>query len=219
MTQETKVLTGIGIATAAIIVVGAFFLGGNSNSEKATPPADLNVLIRPDSHKISSPNAKVTIVEFGDFQCPACGVSYPVVKQLLSVYKNKIVFVFRQYPLSSVHKNAEVAALASEAAGGQDKFFEMYDLLFENQTKWSESQDPLNSYFVNYAKEIKLDVDKFKKDVNEKTYDAKIKKDQADGNSLGINSTPTFFINGQMQSGGLPYNQFKAKIDEVLKNK
>ena len=218
MTQETKILTGIGIVTVAIVIGGAFLIGGNSNIEKKSLPIDSKILIRPDSHKISYPDAKATLVEFGDFQCPACGASHPIVKQLLSVYKNDPTFVFRQYPLP-VHQNARIAALASEAAGAQGKFFEMENLLFDNQKDWSESKNPLNDHFINYAKEIKLDIDKFEKDVKDKKYESRINKDIADGNSLGVNSTPTFFINGVIQPGGLPYNQFKSKIDEALKAK
>ena len=218
MTQETKILTGIGIITIAIVTAGAFFLGGSSSSEKPKPPVEASILIRPDSHRISSSNSKITLVEFGDFQCPACSASHPIIKQLLSDYKNELTFVFRNYPLP-MHKNAKIAELAAEAAGAQGKFFEMENLLFENQKDWSESNKALTDHFMKYAKELELDIDKFEKDVKDKKYESKITRDKADGDSLGVNSTPTFFINGVIQPGGLPYDQFKAKIDEVLKSK
>lgn len=216
MNQEQKILTGIGIATVAIVVGAAFLVGGTKNTDMPEKPADINVLIRPDSHKTSSESAKVTLVEFGDFQCPACGASHPIVKELISNYKDDMTFVYRHYPLP-MHKNARIAALAAESAGAQGKFFEMENLLFENQKEWSEDGDPLNKFFIKYATDLGLDVKKFEADVKNKTYEKKIEKDQLDGNSVGVASTPTFFINGQIQKGGLPYDEFKAKIDKILK--
>ena len=214
MSQETKIVAAIGIITVLIIGVGAFFLGGSSSPDKPRPPADANTLVRPDSHKIGSESAKVTLVEFGDFQCPACGASHPIVKQLTEEYRGDVNFVFRNYPLP-MHKNAQKAANAAESAGAQKKFFEMHDLLFENQAEWGESNKP-EEFFEKYAKELDLDIEKFNYDIKDKKYESKIKADQTDGNALGVNSTPTFFINGVMQPGGLPYDQFKTKIDEAL---
>ncbi len=215
MSTETKILGGIGLATILIVVVGAIFMGGNSTPDKPTAPVDQKLLVKNDSQKIAAKDAKVTLVEFGDFQCPACGASHPIVKQLLNEYDGKITFVFRHFPLP-MHKNAIKAANAAEAAGEQKKFFEMHDLIYENQKEWSESKKA-DEFFEKYAGELKLDMDKFKEDVKSKKYEGKIKSDQADGNAVGVNSTPTFFINGKLQAGGLPYDQFKAKIEEALK--
>ncbi len=217
MSQEAKIFAGIGIATIIIVAVGAIFMGGSSSPDKPTPPADAKVLVRSDSHRETVPNAKVTLVEFGDYQCPACGASFPIVTQILQDYKGKINFVFRNYPLP-VHQNAMIAAEAAEAAGAQGKYFEMYQALYSNQPEWSDSKKPID-IFLKYAKNIGIDADKFKKDVEDKKYEDKIKKDQADGDSLAVNATPTFFINGQKQTGGLPYDQFKAKINDALKVK
>ncbi len=217
MSTETKILGGIGLATILIVVAGAFFMGGNPTPDKPTPPADQKLLVKNDSQKMISPDAKVTLVEFGDFQCPACGASHPIVKQLMGDYKGQVNFVFRHFPLP-MHKNAMKAANAAEAAGAQKKFFEMHDLLFENQTEWAEDNNP-EKLFEKYAQELKLDIDKFNEDVKSKKYEDKVKADQADGNAVGVNSTPTFFINGTMQAGGLPYDQFKAKIEEEMNAK
>ncbi|HVF69688.1 MAG TPA: thioredoxin domain-containing protein [Xanthomonadales bacterium] len=214
MSNETKILAGIGIATVLIVVVGAFFMGGSSTPDKPKPPVDQKLLVKGDSHKVEAKNAKVTLVEFGDFQCPACGASHPIVKQLLEEYKDDVTFVFRNYPLP-MHKNAMKAANAAEAAGAQKKFFEMHDLLFENQSEWSES-NKADGLFEKYASELDLDMDKFKEDLKSKKYEGKIKADQADGNAVGVNSTPTFYINGELQAGGLPYEQFKAKIEKAI---
>lgn len=216
MSNETKILAGLGIATLLIIVGGAFLMGGNSTPDKPKAPVDQKLLVKADSHKIGTESAKVTLVEFGDFQCPACGASHPIIKQLNEEYKNELTFVFRHFPLP-MHKNALKAAIAAEAAGAQNKFFEMHDLLFENQGEWGEDSNP-EELFEKYATELELNIDKFRTDMKDKKYEEKVKRDQADGNALGANSTPTFFINGQMQSGGLPYDQFKAKIEEELNN-
>ena len=219
MTQEAKILIGIGIATLVIVVGAAFMFGGSTSSTKdATNPKitkdQEKLLIRGDSYQKKVDGAKITLVEFGDFECPACGAAYPVVTQLLNDYKGKINFVFREFPLPS-HPNGPIGAEAAEAAGANGKFFEMYDALYQNQKEWGEDKNPMQ-FFEKYAKLIGLDVEKFKADVNSKKFDARIQKDIADGNSLGVNATPTFFLNGEKITGGLPYNDFKAKFDAIL---
>lgn len=218
MSNEVKVLIGISVVTLVLVVGAALIFGGKSSSAQNTQPiSNPQDLIHSDSHivKATAKNA-VTLVEFGDFQCPACGASYPVVEQLRQAYKGQITFVFRNFPLVTAHPNAMKAAEAAEAAGAQGKFFEMYNLLYTNQEKWGESKNAL-SYFLDYAKQLKLDVNKFKDDVNNNKYEKKIQKDMSDGSAVGVNATPTFFINGVKQEGGLPYADFKNKIDDALK--
>jgi len=217
MNQEAKVLTGIGLVTLLIVVGAVFFFGGKSQTKEAekVTPDKAKLLVRKDSHKIESKGAKVTITEFGDFQCPACGAAYPVVEKILQDYKGKVTFVFRQYPLP-VHENAHTAAEAAEAAGAQGKFFDMYNALYSNQKDWGESKNAMD-YFKKYADAMGLDMDKFVSDVEGKKYAAKIQADQNDGDAVGITATPTFFINDEMIVGGLPYDQFKEKLDAALK--
>jgi protein-disulfide isomerase len=215
VSNETKILGGIGLATIAIVVLGAFFIGGSKSPTEPPAPASTEKLVKSDSYKIGSESAKVTLVEFGDFQCPACGASHPIVKQIIAEEGDDIQFVFRHYPLS-FHKNAVKAALAAEAAGRQDKFFEMHDLIFDNQAEWSEEGNA-DEFFEKYAAELGLDIDKFRTDIKDKKLDEKVKRDFADGNAVGVRSTPTFFINGEIQAGGLPYDQFKAKINAAKK--
>lgn len=215
MSNEAKILTGISVVTLAIVIGAALMFGGQSTSDKPTPPVDQKLIVHEDSHQIKAEGAKVTVVEFGDFQCPACGAAYPVVSEILKTYKGKINFVFRNFPLINAHKNAETAAEVAEAAGAQNKFFEMLDKLYQNQKEWGES-DKAMDYFITYAKELKLDVEKLKKEVQDKKYKKRIDKDLADGNAAGVNSTPTFYINGVKQEGVLTYDEFKAKLDEAL---
>ena len=111
-----------------------------------------------------------------------------------------------------------IAAEPAEAAGAHCKYFDMYNALYSNQSEWSDSKNPIDIY-MKYAKTIGLDAEKFKKDVESKKFESKIKKDIADGDSVAVQATPTFFINGVKITGGLPYNEFKAKIDSALKSK
>lgn len=217
MNQEAKILVGIGIATI-IILVGAIFLLSKSSPAQNVSSAsvDTKLLIRDDSHKISSnsANLKVTIVEFGDYQCPACGQAYPITKQVLKDYSGRINFVFRNFPLPQ-HQNALISAEAAEAAGAQGKFWQMHDKLYETQNDWADSNQPLN-IFTGFAKNLGLDVLRFQNDVSTNKYADRITQDQSDGNTLGINATPTFFINGQKIEGVMVYEDFKGKIDPLL---
>jgi protein-disulfide isomerase len=213
MTQDVKVIVGIAIATLAILG-GIIFFGGHSGT-KPTGPASEKLLIRDNSNKISADGAKVTIVEFGDYQCPACGAVYPTLKQVLNDYKGKINFVFRNYPLPQ-HPNALIAAEAAEAAGDQGKYWEMHDKLYDNQNAWAEESKPID-IFVGYARDLSLDANKFKSDVESNKFADKITSDQQDGNDLGVNSTPTIYINGKTLDGVPDYNTIKSKIDELNK--
>lgn len=218
MTKEAKILSLIGVVTVIGLFVAAFTLGGSQSPEKKAKPVDTQLLVRENSHTEGDKDAKVTLVEFGDFQCPACGASHPIVKQIVNEYKGKVKFVYRNFPLS-MHKNAKVAAYAAEAAGAQGKFFEMHDALFNEQKEWSESKDPME-HFKKYAKNIGVeDLERFEKEITDKKYENIIKKDLDDGNVAGVTATPTFFINGVIHSGGMPYDQFKKTIDEALAGK
>jgi protein-disulfide isomerase len=214
MTNEAKILIGISVATIAIVIGASLLIGGKTPSENAAPIANAEALRRSDSNVEGTKQSKVTIVEFGDFQCPACGAAHPVVQQVLREYEGKVTFVFRNFPLA-MHKNANVAAQAAEAAGAQGKFFEMHDELFSNQKDWENSANPMDQ-FTKYATDLKLDVDKFKADVESKKFEKKIEQDVNDGYAVGVSATPTFFINGVKQEGGLQLTDFKEIIDAEL---
>ncbi len=216
MGKDAKILTAIGVLTIAIVLIAAFTIGNKpTQQQKTLADTEKKILLNNHTHLIKSPNAKVTIVEFGDFQCPACGAAYSQVKRIKDDYKGKINFAFREFPLN-VHPNAYTAALATEAAGSQGKFWEMHDKLYENQNEWSEKKDPLDT-FAKYAKDIGINIDKFKSDIKNKTYDKWIQTDINDGNRLGISATPTFYINGEEHAGVLLYDDFKVKIERELK--
>lgn len=220
MTNETKILAGFGILTVILVIGGAILLGNSSSSQSSQEPtqkADSNILIRPNSTQISTSSAKATLVEFADFQCPACATAHPTVKQILKENKGKVNFVYRHFPLPQ-HKNARISAQAAEAAGIQGKFWEMYDKLYENQSSWSESNSALD-IFTDYAKDLELDIDQFKKDIENNELADKIQKDANDGNTLGVNSTPTFFLNNQKVENLANFGDLKTQVESEIKNK
>lgn len=159
-------------------------------------------------------DAPIVLVEYGDFQCPACGAYYPVLKQLEADYGEKLAVVWRQFPLTTIHANAWNAAAAAEAAGMQGKFWEMHDALFENQKEWTGT-----GKFDDYARQIGLDVEAWKKDM--KKVEEKIRADQNSGIDLDVSGTPTFFVNGvRIELPGSLENFKKildgAQIDEKI---
>lgn len=163
-------------------------------------------------------DAPATLVEYTDFQCPACGAYYPIVKQLTDEMGDNLRFVVREYPLVSIHKNALSGARAAEAAGRQGKFWEMYDQLFSHQTEWSLADDPMKSILPAYAQEAGLDVSKFRQDMADPTLDEKINVDRQSGDDLKIVGTPSFFLNGQQLKNPTSIEEFKKVVGEAIAN-
>lgn len=211
MSSEVKMLLGLGVICAVIIGAVVLFSGSTT---KTTPEDKKAALVRENSNKIEVKDAKVTLVEFGDYQCPACRASQPTLEKLIKDYEGKMTFVFRNFPLP-LHANAKVSSEAAEAAGEQGKYWEMNSLLYERQDEWSQLSNPIDK-FVSYAEELKLDTAKFKKSIETYKYDQKIRGDQTDGETLGVSSTPTFFLNGEKLVGGQNYGVWKKKIDALL---
>jgi protein-disulfide isomerase len=156
-------------------------------------------------------NAKTTLVEFSDFQCPACASYEPMVRRLLLETGGGMRLVYKHFPLTSIHRNAFLAAQAAEAAGLQGKFWEMHDILFEKQGEWAES-NKAEDVFVKFAADLKLDVEKFRQDLASPYIKDKIQKNQEEGIKLGVNATPTFAINGKIIKTPRTYEEFKALV-------
>lgn len=210
MSQEIKVLVFGGIATLIITLVGIFLLTGSAPSE--TVVSDPGTLVRDFNHQIATDSARVTLVEFGDFQCPACAGVYPIVEKIRTDYQGRLNFVYRHFPLSQ-HRHARLAAKAAEAAGSVgDKFWDMYSRLFQGQSEWSESSNP-REIFTKYAGSMGLDVEKFTQVMNSEEFTDRINTDIRDGNVLGVDATPTFFINGKKYEGNFSYDAFKSAIE------
>lgn len=161
-------------------------------------------------------NAKVTLLEYADFQCPACGAYHPLVKQLTKDFNGKVLFVYRFYPLINLHKNAMVSAQAAFAAYEQGKFWEMHDMLFEHQKDWAESDNATDT-FTKYAQNLHLDMTKYGLDVQSDKTKQFINNESDAGTNSGINSTPTFFINGHQIQNPQSYQAFKQLIQDSLK--
>ena len=150
-------------------------------------------------HVYGSANSKVLLVEYADFQCPGCNSSYPVTKKVIEKYKDKIGFIFRNYPLTSAHPNALAAAAAAESAGLQGKYWEMHNSLFENRASWVElSGSTRTENFVKLASDIKgLNIEKFKADLENPNIRKKIDYDMALGKKDSVGGTPAMYINGK----------------------
>lgn len=159
-----------------------------------------------------NPNSKNILVEYSDFQCPACGSYHPLLKQLIKEYGDNVTFVYRHFPLPQ-HSNAKPAAYASEAAGKQGKFWEMHDMIFEHQNDWAEAGNA-EEKFLQYATSLGLDLERFKQDRDSSATKARVEKDYDNGVLNSIDSTPTFFFNGQKIHPG-SYNEF---VDLINKN-
>lgn len=180
------------IAALGLLIYGLAVLGSKDGSVSKT--TTINGIQETD-HVRGDRNAPIVLVEYGDFQCPACGTAAPLVKQLETELGTKLAVVFRQFPLLNIHQNALQSAYATEAAGKQGKFFEMHDMLYENQEKWSESKD-FKTILDSYATQIGLDVAKFDADMDAADVKNKVDDDLASGRKAEVNSTPTFFLNG-----------------------
>lgn len=164
-------------------------------------------------------NAKVTVIEYGDFQCPACGAYEPLVEQLEKDYATSSVqFVFRNFPLFQIHPNAMIAAQAAEAAGLQGKYWEMHDLLYAKQNDWVDTANSsvVADKFDGYVQSLGLNVQKFNTDIQSSAVKDKVQKDLASGNAASVDHTPTFFINLTQIPNPNSYDEFKADIDAAL---
>ncbi len=179
-------------------------------------PIDTTALVREGSPMTGTMGAKVTVVEFGDYECPACASYHPLVKQLIVEYGSNpdFNFVFRNFPLP-MHKHAEIASEAAEAARAQGKFWEMQDLLYTKQSEWSKKPDPVED-FLGYAAALNLDTARFKSDLDNRTYRALVQSDVTDGNALNVQATPSFFVNGVLQRNIGSYTQLKQVVDAAL---
>lgn len=213
MSRESKILIGILIAIVGGMI--ALFMFANRDTSGPAPVGDKTKIVRDNSHQTGS--GPVQLVEFGDFQCPACGATHPVIKQLLQDYNGKITFYFRNFPLTNIHKNALASAQAAEAAGDQGKYWEMYDKLYDGQKDWSEltSSDAAAKY-TDYAKDLGLDVNKFSQALSNGQFKTIVDQDAADATALNLQATPTFFINGTQYTGKTDYPSLRDAVQAEL---
>lgn len=166
----------------------------------------LKVPVSSNDHILGDENAPVTMVEYGDFECPYCGAVHPIVKQLLEYFAGDVRFVYRHFPLATIHPNAEMAAEASEAAGAQGKFWEMHDWLFESQ------EDLSLESITSGAIQLELAVGEFLNALASHVHLPKVREDFKSGVRSGVNGTPTFFINGVRHDAAYDFETLAAAI-------
>ncbi|MFA5945536.1 MAG: thioredoxin domain-containing protein [Patescibacteria group bacterium] len=216
-------VTGLALALLLNNFTGVSFAAGNKGGSRAPLVADTNppdtgaptagplAAVQPDEHiKGDLKKAKVVVVEYSDFQCPFCGQHHPSLQQMVKDYGDQVVWVMRNFPLTSIHPNAEPAANAAECASEQGKFWEFGDTLMANQTSLSDD------YYKTVAGNLKLNMKKFNDCYASRKYQSVIDADAASGQTAGVNGTPATFINGQLVSGAVPYSTLKSMIDAEL---
>lgn len=216
-TRRKRMVKRVALWFFVTLFVGGAVFGliklGNNPSPNQT--ASLIGSVSPSDWSKGNKEAKTVLVEYSDFQCPACGTYYPFVKQLNQELADKIQFAYRHFPLKQIHANAEIAARAAEAAGKQGKFWEMHDMLFENQSSWSNQRNA-KDVFVSYAQSLQLDIERFENYLNSKEVKERVENNYQSGIQSGVNSTPTFFLNGQKIQNPRSYEDFRNIIQREI---
>lgn len=214
----------LGIIAILVVFVGLFIYHNtqkNKETEKPVTTKSSQVKESPllqlasDDWVKGNPEAQVTLVEYLDFECEACGAYYPIVKQLEKEFEGKLKVVTRYFPLPG-HKNSMEAALAAQAAGEQGKFFEMHDLLFESQKEWGEKPLSNPDLFLPYAEKLGLDMKKFNEDRKKATTIARVDRNKKEADQLKLNGTPSFFLNGKAIKSPNTLEDFRALIQKEV---
>ncbi len=172
--------------------------------------AKLQVAVSADDHIQGDQGAAVTLVEYGDFQCPDAGMAFPMVKKLQRHFGKKLRFVYRNFPLIDIHPVAEPAAEAAEFAAAQGKFWEMHDALFENQDRLSETM------LARVAERLGMDGEAASEAIENQQFEERIARDVDGGAKSGVHGTPTFFVNGELYGGEWAFEELKAAIDQAM---
>jgi len=221
--RRNKLIKKVVIWVVVLVGAGAliFFLAGSSdeNGNNDGPRGAIPEVNAEDWVKWN-PNSSVKLVEYSDFQCPACGTYFPLINAVGGEYGDRVAFAYRHYPLAQIHFNANAAARASEAAGKQGKFWEMHDMLFKTQELWSSmSASDAAAVFGGYAKNFEgLDIDQYLADFDSDEAQDAVTEDYSGGLSSGVNSTPTFYLNGEKIRNPSDIEGFRALLDEALAN-
>lgn len=205
------------VLVLTVLVLGFFgFLFFTKKDSKTNDSQSSGQL---SEHTVGEGKTGVVLVEYGDFECPACYRFFPVLQQVKEKYKEEITFQFRHYPLVEIHQNALLSARAAEAASIQGKFWEMHDLLYQNQSQWSKMTDPTPA-FEAFASQLKLDVEKFKVDLKSEAVNDIIQADLAHAKGLGLSSTPSFILDGQvLEDPRDTLEYFSEQIDKAIADK
>lgn len=214
----TVVILGIIVAIFATIKLASNTETEADKTQESNEPVS-QIEIESDWVK-GNTESDIVLVEYADFQCPACAAYHPIVKKLYEEFGTDVKFVFRHFPLRQIHPNANIAAIAAESAGAQGKFWEMHDMIFENQRTWSRQRSTsAKKIFASYAEKLELDVEKFKSDSKSKEIRKILDDSYRNASRARINSTPTFLLNGEKIITPRNYKDFKKLLDEALQAK
>lgn len=210
MKKEKRLWFWLLSITGLIILTGLIIALANPGSRGSTA-------VNTEDWSKGNPEAKVTLIEYSDFQCPACATYYPLVKKISEDMPDEVLVIYRHYPLTSIHPQADLAAQAAEAAGVQGKFWEMHDKLFDNQDAWVGRSDA-EDIFIAYAGDLGLDTEKFKIDIASDAVKDAIRDDKRSGNQALVEGTPTLFLNGNKINNPRSYDKLRQAIrDEAAK--
>jgi protein-disulfide isomerase/rhodanese-related sulfurtransferase len=201
------------VATGTVVAAPVFYLLAHAREGAYQAPsggAPAELLVRPDSHATGNLHSPVTVVEFADFECPACGRAQPALHEVMQKYGDRVRFVFRQFPMVAIHAHAEEAAMASECAAQQGRFWQAVDFLYNHQKDLSDSA------LKGYAFQMGLDVQRYIECLSSKATLARVREDEADGRALGVRGTPTFFVGRQAYVGPPTAEQLAQMIDAEL---
>ncbi len=185
--SKMKRLGGIFMIAFSLLL----FFTGCSGGQVSTSDA-----VKLSDHIKGNQKSSITLIEYGDFQCPACAQYHTVVKEIAKEYKDEVKIAYRHFPLSNIHPHAQLTAQAAEAAGIQGKFWEMHDKIFEGQKEWSKLSN-VEDVVMGYAEELELNMDKFKADMNSSSVKEKVSGDYKNGIKAGVKGTPSFILNGE----------------------
>ncbi|WBL20287.1 DsbA family protein [Citricoccus sp. NR2] len=230
--RRAKVIVWVVLATLVLAGVVAFFAARAQSTPQAAPAqtgqaassgsgqtaaSQAAPVVRSDSRVLSqAPNERAVLVEFLDFECEGCKAAYPVVEELRAEYADTVTVVHRYFPLPG-HPNSMTAAVAVEAAAQQGAYEAMYQRMFDTQEQWSHTAEDRSPVFRGYAEELGLDLAAYDKAVADPATRARVEADVADGVALGVQGTPTFFLDGQMLTLNT-LEQFRAEIDAAASN-
>lgn len=203
------------IVGTLILIIGVALLSSRP-STTSTGEVDQALLTDGARYAKGAENAEVTIVEFSDLQCPACRSAQPLLNQVMTQYGDKVRIVYRHFPLVTIHRYAQVAGEASEVAGNAGKFWEFHDVLFANQDEWSNlgSQDEVVAKFGEYFDQLEIDKTDLAQKIESSDIEQRVNQDSALAQSIGVNSTPTFYVNGRQTAAP----QLLSTVESLLTN-
>lgn len=216
MTRPVKYALGI-VGAFVLVIVGLLAMSAVGDEPPAPAASGETQLVREDSHVLGEEgDSGVTFVEFLDFECEGCRAVYPAIEQLREEYAGRVTFVVRYFPMPG-HFNAERAARAVESAAQQGEFEAMYHRMYDTQEQWGEQQVPLDDLFRSFAEDLGLDMDAYDAAYADPATAARIQKDQDDGIALGVQGTPTFFVNDERLEPRT-YDDLTQALDDALDN-